>query len=70
MKDYLPDWLKTYAKTHVRDSTYEGYERIVNKHLLPALGNFELRKVTPMLIDRLYAKLLLNISRRGNRQFM
>ena len=58
MNDYLADWLENYAKPRVRASTYEGYERIVKKHLSPALGKFEIKKVTPTLIDRLYANLL------------
>ncbi|WP_196592157.1 tyrosine-type recombinase/integrase [Pectinatus frisingensis] len=58
VKTFLDDWLNTYVKINVRKSTYYGYKRIIEHHLIPHLGGFELKKLTAVDIDRLYAYLL------------
>lgn len=60
MREYLTEWLEIYVKINLRRSTYLGYKRILEKHLIPHLGNFSLRDVTPMDIDKMYAHLLQN----------
>ena len=60
MRDYLLEWLEIYVKINLRRSTYLGYKRILEKHLIPHLGNFSLKDVTPMDIDKMYAHLLQN----------
>lgn len=57
-RDYLNEWLDIYAKVKLRPTTYIGYKRIIEKHLIPHLGNYELKSITAMQIDKLYAYLL------------
>ena len=38
LKEYAEGWLNTYAKTHLKSSTYTEYEAVLKKHLYPALG--------------------------------
>lgn len=58
LRDYLTDWLESYAKVNVRGSTYEDYVRIVHKYILPALGNCDIKKLSPVQIDKFYAHLM------------
>lgn len=60
MCDYLTDWLEIYVKVNLRRSTYLGYKRIIENHLTPHLGRFDLKKLTSIDIDKLYAYLLQN----------
>ena len=39
-------WLPA-KKLHLATSTYRGYERNVQRHILPVLGGLELAKITP-----------------------
>ena len=58
VKDFLLDWLKSYAAVNVRETTYQGYERIIHKHLIPNIGGLDLKKLSSLNIDKLYAYLL------------
>ena len=58
VKDFLNDWLKSYVEVNVRATTYLGYKRIIEKHLIPNLGGLDLKKLSSLDIDRLYAYLL------------
>jgi integrase len=60
MRDYLMDWLEIYVKVNLRRSSYLGYKRIIEKHLIPHLGLFDLKKITSIDIDKMYAYLLQN----------
>jgi integrase len=53
---FLHQWLSDYAKTKVAAKTYERYEEVVLKHLIPAIGHCLLVKLTPQLIERYYAE--------------
>lgn len=55
---FLDRWLCDYAKTNVSPRTYEGYEHIIVRHLIPALGAIQLTKLAPAQIQRYYANKL------------
>jgi integrase len=63
--EYLNDWLRDYAKTHVAGSTYEGYEKIIRVHVGPALGHLLLVRLTPADIKAYYARAQLSGRRNG-----
>ena len=54
VKELLEDWLKDHAKPNTRVRTYDGYEMIVNKHLIPSLGMIPLHKLTPSHVQNYY----------------
>lgn len=59
----LDRWLRDYARGAVAPTTYADYERIVRRHLTPALGSTPLRKLTPAAIQAYYsAKLASGLS--------
>lgn len=58
VREYLVDrWLPSIAST-VRPATRRSYTEIVQGHILPALGNLRLAKVSPLDLQRLYADCL------------
>ena len=65
VKELLEDWLKDHAKPNTRVRTYDGYEMIVNKHLIPSLGMIPLHKLTPSHVQNYYTdKLQSGLSNR------
>ncbi len=56
--DFLSRWLSDYCEPNVGTKTFEGYKDIVEKRLVPHLGNTRLMELRPERIQRLYADLL------------
>jgi len=54
--EFLTNWLED-KKTKVKKSTHRTYQWLVEKHICPALGHNELRKITPMMIQSYYNQL-------------
>ncbi|MGX2944183.1 tyrosine-type recombinase/integrase [Enterococcus alishanensis] len=46
VEDYLPDWLETFKKPHVKQSTYLRLERAIRLHILPTFGLMKLNEIT------------------------
>lgn len=54
VKEWTNYWLENYKKLNIKPKTYEVYERIIKLHIEPsALGMMQLRKITPMQIQKL-----------------
>ena len=62
---HLDQWLEGYVKTNCSQRTLEGYEGIVRKHLVPALGHLQLKELQPPIIQRYYGKECDNVSARS-----
>lgn len=58
LSEYLERWLRDYAKPRVSAKTYERYSDIVNRNIVPALGNYSLAKLRPLHIQAFYAEAL------------
>ena len=56
--DLLEQWLTDYAKPNVAGKTYERYQEIVHKNLIPALGHHQLTKLQPLHIQAFYSDML------------
>jgi integrase len=57
-------WLPA-KKQHLATSTYRGYERNVQRHVLPALGTVSIRRLRYQQIEALYDALLYPTTSRG-----
>jgi len=61
-RDTLEQWLKRWMvecmAVTVKDSTFVGYESIVNRQLIPYLGHIRLKDLKKTDIENMYAKLL------------
>ncbi len=56
VRDYLERWLDAYAKPNLAAKSYLRYAAICRGHLIPALGNYPLTKLSPLHIEECYAK--------------
>ena len=45
VEDFLRQWLRDYAETHVRQRTLEGYRGNLDRYIIPALGSIALEKL-------------------------
>lgn len=64
----LSQWVKRYwlptIQSRVKPSTFDSYRRNLDLHVLPHLGSRQLRQITPVMLDRLYADLLTDGHRK------
>jgi len=54
-QQYAEEWLKTYGKTELKESTYREYEAAFKNHLYPAFGPLPFTKVTKGAVRKLVA---------------
>ena len=54
--EHLRRWLDGYARVHCSERTFEGYQSIVERHLVPALGHVLLKQLHPQQIAEYYGK--------------
>ena len=55
-QEHAEDWLTTYAKTHVRESSFREYESVIKNHLYPVFGSLPFSKITREMVKRLIAE--------------
>jgi integrase len=55
---YLLRWLSDSVKDTVRQRTYEGYEHVAERHIIPTLGRLKLKNLTPAHVRGLYRERL------------
>ena len=63
--EHLHNWLEGYARTACSPRTVDGYESIVENHLIPALGHIQLRQLQPQAIQSYYGKACKKLSGRS-----
>ena len=61
-KEWLNDWLELYEKESVKPRTYKQYEDVINKRLIPALGDYEMEDLSPIILQRY----IVDLSQKGN----
>lgn len=66
-KEWLGEWLKNYIHTYNKQRTYERYNNIINRYILPKLGEYELVKITPIVLQKFIADLSLQINKKTNK---
>lgn len=52
--EYLGRWLKDSVRGSVRETTFDNYETLVRRHLVPALGSLKLSKLRAAHLQGLY----------------
>jgi integrase len=58
LKAFLHQWIENYAKENCAPRTLQGYEYIIEKHLVPALGKKTIDKIKPLDIQKYYTEKL------------
>lgn len=64
--EYLNQWLESYVATNTAPRTMEGYQLIVQRHLIPNLGAIPLTQLQPSHLQIYYAKALTGGRADGN----
>jgi len=54
--EYLMDWLENTAKYQISPRTYDSYEMIIKKHLIPCIGNHALSALNGSIIQKYYSQ--------------
>ena len=62
--DQLHDWVNGAAKAKAGTRTIEGYQSIIDRHLVPALGHVQLKDLQPSMIERYYGEACTHLSTR------
>lgn len=57
-KDWLNIWLDNAVKPTAKARTYARYKEIIDGHIVPKLGEYELNVLTPLLLQRFVTELL------------
>jgi integrase len=52
--DWLTKWLNDYKKLTLRQTTWDSYELMARQHIIPAVGDIKLSKLTTGNLQRLY----------------
>ena len=54
--EHLHNWLEGYVKTQCAPRTIDSYESIAERHVIPALGHYQLRQLNHQAIQQYYSK--------------
>lgn len=57
-REWLVVWLDNSIKTTVKTRTYARYKEIIDGHIVPKLGEYELNELTPLLLQKFVTELL------------
>ena len=58
VSSYLARWLEDGARATIRGSTFENYERMIRRHIVPQIGHLRLARLAPHDLSRLYRRML------------
>lgn len=57
-KTWLQDWLNNYVKLTTKHRTVLRYTEIIDNHLVPAIGQYELSDLSPIILQKYISELL------------
>jgi len=55
-QEHAEEWLVTYARTHIKESSFREYEAVFKNHIFPVFGRILFSKVTREMVKRLIAE--------------
>jgi integrase len=55
--EFLATWLQDWAKQYVSPLTFQSYDMIVRRYIVPRIGNVPIQKLKPQHLQSLYAAL-------------
>lgn len=59
-KEWLKIWLNNTVKPTTKSRTFTRYKEVIEGHVVPKLGDFELNDITPLLLQQFVTELLQN----------
>lgn len=66
LADWLESWMDNIVRPTRAETTVYGYQKIIDNHLIPALGDIPLLKLTPMDIQQYYIQVQQSASLSSN----
>ena len=66
LADWRESWMDNIVRPTRAETTVYGYQKIIDNHLVPALGDIPLLKLTPMDIQQYYIQVQQNASLSSN----
>jgi integrase len=64
LAEHLRNWLDGYVKTNCSQRTLDGYQAIIEGHLIPALGHHQLKQLNQQMIQAYYGRACEKLSSR------
>ena len=64
VEEHLHNWLEGYVKSNCHVRTLDGYQSIIDHHLIPAFGYTHLKQLQPHVIQAYYGKAVSKLSPR------
>lgn len=58
VKDYLDEWVESYARVNLRPSTYDGYKRTIKSYIVPYIGHVPLNQLAPSMVDKMFQQII------------
>lgn len=55
---YLEGWIEEYGKANLRPNTIRGYRSNIDKHIIPHLGNIQLRNLNSPMINQMITSII------------
>ena len=65
VREYLEQWFRDYAETHVQRRTQEGYRGNLDRYILPRIGDVPLDRLTPRHVQEMESELLRDGGTQG-----
>ena len=62
--EHLKNWITGYVKSNCSQRTLDGYQSIIDCHLIPGLGHIQLKQLQPRVIQAYYGKAVQHLSAR------
>lgn len=63
-QEWLNEWLENYVRPSSKAKTHTRYKQIIDSHLIPRLGQYELEELTPQILQHQ----IVNLGKCGNRR--
>lgn len=57
VEEYLEDWIEAHGNANLRPSTFASYRSHITNHIIPYVGNIQLRALTPAMLDKMFQEL-------------
>lgn len=58
-EQWLAEWMENYVKTTVKNKTESVYSDIIRLHIKPQLGSYEIKQITPAVLQKFISGLLV-----------
>ena len=55
--EWIDFWYRNYCKMRIKESTQEGYESRIYKHIIPSIGKIQLNELTQNDVQKFYNNL-------------